>query len=237
MIALALLLAASCGRPGELNVSAASSLRDVLAEAARAYESKGGARVALNFAGSNVLAAQIRAGAPVDVFIAADEKTMDALAPLVESRRDLVSNRLLILGDLHAAKRVAIGDPAAVPAGVYAREYLQRIGMWAEIAPKVIPCENVRAALAAYDGGNADAAIVYVTDAPNRRGAIADAGVRYPAAIVRRSPHAAQASAFLAFLESAEGRALFTKYGFALPRPASSRSADTTSTPPARSQS
>jgi molybdate transport system substrate-binding protein len=210
------LLVASCSRGAALNVSAAASLRDALTEVAAAYEAQTGKHVALNFAGSNVLAQQIRAGAPVDLFIAADEPTMDAVSSLVDLRRDLLSNRLLILGDLHSAKRVAIGDPAAVPAGVYAREYLQRAGLWHEVAPKIVPCENVRAALAAYDGGNADAAIVYVTDAPGRRGVVVDADIRYPAAVVRNAPQAGEARRFLAFLESAQAKAIFTRYGFRL---------------------
>jgi molybdate transport system substrate-binding protein len=213
-LAIFALLAASCSRGGEVDVSAAASLRDALGEAARIYEQRTGERVVLNFAGSNVLAQQLRAGAPVDLFIAADERTMDSIAALIALRRDLLSNRLLILGDLLKAKRVAIGDPAAVPAGVYAREYLRRIGLWREVAPKVVPCENVRAALAAYDGGNADAAIVYVTDAPGRRGATADVNIRYPAAVLRRARHAAAARRFLAFLTSPEAGAIFKKYGF-----------------------
>jgi molybdate transport system substrate-binding protein len=208
------LLAASCSREAALNVSAAASLRDALSEVAAAYEQRTGKHVALNFAGSNVLAQQIRAGAPVDLFIAADEPTMDAVSSLVDLRRDLLSNRLLILGDLHAAKRVAIGDPAAVPAGVYARDYLQRAGLWNEIAPKIVPCENVRAALAAFDGGNAGAAIVYVTDARGRRGAVVDADIRYPAAVVRNAPHAGEGERFMAFLESSNGDWIFKRYGF-----------------------
>jgi molybdate transport system substrate-binding protein len=208
------LLAASCSRGAALNVSAAASLRDALTEVAAAYEARTGKHVALNFGGSNVLAQQIRAGAPVDLFIAADQPTMDAVSSLVDLRRDLLANRLLILGDLHSAKRVAIGDPAAVPAGLYAREYLQRAGLWSEVVPKIVPCENVRAALAAYDGGNADAAIVYVTDAPGRRGVVVDADIRYPAAVVKNSPHAEEARRFLAFLESAQAKAIFMRYGF-----------------------
>jgi molybdate transport system substrate-binding protein len=214
LLLLALLATACTRRTDGISVAAAASLRDVLADAARVYQQRSGERVELDFAGSNVLAQQIRAGAPVDLFIAADEKTMDSVAPLVESRRDLLSNRLLILGDLRAAKRVAIGNPAAVPAGVYARAYLQRAGLWAEVAPKVVPCEDVRAALAAFDGGNAGAAIVYVTDAPGRRGQVVDWDIRYPAAVVRGARHAAAARRLLHWLGSKEGRAIFERYGF-----------------------
>src|SRR5439155_18725814 len=121
---------------------------------------------------------------------------------------------LLILGHLRAARRVALANPAAVPAGIYARQYLQRIGLWRQIEPKVIPTENVRAALAAFEGGNVDAAIVYVTDAPKLRGVVVDWDIRYPAAIVRDARHPAAARRFLEYLRSPEAMAVFRRFGF-----------------------
>ena len=232
---LAALLVASSVQADEVNVAAASSLQDALRALAPLYEAKTHDKVVYNFSGSNALARQIQAGAPVDVFFSADEPTMNSVA--TTDRHDIVANRLLILGNLRTARRVALANPAAVPAGVYARQYLQRIGLWREIEPKVVPTENVRAALAAFKGGNVDAAIVYATDAPKLHGVVVDWDIRYPAAVVRGARHAAAARRFVAFLRSAEATAVFKRFGFRPPPPASSKSAGTTSTRPARSKS
>src|SRR5262249_61509006 len=103
--------------------------------------------------------------------------------------------------------------------------------------PKVIPTENVRAALAAFEGGNVDAAIVYATDAPKLRGTIVDWDIRYPAAVVRDARHSAAARRFVAFLQSAEAMVVFRRFGFREPRPKSSKTSGTTSIRPARSKS
>jgi molybdate transport system substrate-binding protein len=256
-VLIALLLATSV-QAEEVHVAAASSLQDVLAALTPLYEAKTKDKIVSNFAGSNALARQIRAGAPADVFFSADTATMDTVRTL--ARADILRNRLKILGNLRTARRVALANPAAVPAGIYARQYLQRAGLWAMLAPKVIPTENVRAALAAYEGGNVDAAIVYATDAPKLPGVVV-AGklapdIRYPAAVVEGARHPAAARRFLAFLTSTEAMAVFKRFGFLecggkaaafkaappaphseAPRPASSRSAGTTSTRPVRSKS
>jgi molybdate transport system substrate-binding protein len=167
---------------GELLVSAAASLTNALTEIARQYERARGGRVVLNVGSSSGLARQIVNGAPVDVFLSADEAQMDAVAAagLLDnaSRADLLSNQLVIVvpagrtpfaspRDLTAAsiRHVALADPAAVPAGVYAKAYLESLGLWTALQPKVVPTLDVRAALAAVDSGNADAAFVYRTDA------------------------------------------------------------------------
>jgi len=175
---------------------------------------------------------------------------------LVSARRPLLSNTLVVVSniplrnprDLLRVGRIALGDPNAVPAGVYARQYLQRIGLWRDLLPKIIPMENVRAALASVDGGNVDAAIVYKTDAMlARRARVAfeidgpDAPhIVYPVAIVRSSRHPAAARRFFGYLTSPEAAAVFRRFGFVtLPptRPASSRSVGTTSRPPVRPRS
>lgn len=239
LIVILLLLATSV-HADEVAVAAASSLQDALRELAPLYEAKTHDKVVYNFGGSNALARQIRAGAPADVFFSADEPTMDLVQ--TSQRHDILGNRLKILGNLRTARRVALANPAAVPAGVYARRYLERAGLWTMVAPKVIPTENVRAALAAYEGGNVDAAIVYATDAPKRRGVVVEGklapDIRYPAAVLAGARHPAAARRFVAFLRSAEAMTVFSRYGFLPPpRPASSRSAGTTSTLPARSRS
>jgi molybdate transport system substrate-binding protein len=249
------LLVASAASADEIQVAAAASLQDALRVITANYERSSNDRVLCNFAGSNVLALQIRAGAPVDVFLPADEKTMNSVADLVTARRPLLSNTLVVVSnkpllrnarDLLGVKRIALGDPNAVPAGVYAREYFQRIGLWRQLLPKIVPMENVRAALSAVDGGNVDAAVVYKTDAALARRALVafeitgvDAPrIVYPVAIVRASRHPAAARRFLAYLTSAEALAVFRRFGFVGPaRPASSRSADTISKPPVRPRS
>ena len=169
-------------RAADVSVFAAASLTDALNELASAYESKSGDKLLFNFAGSNILARQIKEGAPADVFFSADEIQMDNLAKagLIDpaTRVELLSNTLVIIvpkdgqGELAPAalaeaaiKHLALADPKSVPAGVYAREYLTKLGIWKAVEPKVVPTENVRAALAAVESGNVEAGIVYKTDA------------------------------------------------------------------------
>jgi molybdate transport system substrate-binding protein len=119
-------------------------------------------------------------------------------------------------------RRIAIGDPAAVPAGVYAREYLERAGLWDALQPKLVPVSNVRAALAAVENGSADAAFTYETDAvgaTNARAALVISGdaaprIVYPAAIVSRAPNRTAAEHLLAYLRSPAAAAIFARYKF-----------------------
>lgn len=244
---LLLVVIATSARADELLVGAAASLQDALREIGTAYTRD---HVSFSFAASNILAAQIRAGAPVDVFFSADEKTMDKVADRVTSRRDVLSNELVVVStqrihDLRSVRRLALGDPNAVPAGVYAREYFEKNGMWKAIEPRVIPMENVRAALAAADNESVDAAVVYRTDALLAKRArivmtLKGPRIRYPAAVLRGSKHPEAAKLFVQYLGSPAAAAVFKKYGFVTlpqPRQASSRSGDTTSTRPARSRS
>jgi len=222
LLAAALLLA-SCARvPRELDVAAAISLKEALTEVARGWEAGGGEHVVFNFAGSNVLARQIRAGAPVDVFLSADMRTAASIAEQLEPPVPLLANTLVVMSN-HAMTslrdlsplKVAIGDPSAVPAGVYAQKALQRAG----VRPAIIPCENVRAALAAVESGAADAAIVYATDAPlAKRTRVAlrlDEQVVYPIAVVKGAKHADAARRFVDYCRSPGAMRVFAKYGFA----------------------
>lgn len=227
-------------RHAPIVVSAAISLSDALREIERAYAADGGGAVRFNFAGSNVLARQIVNGAPADLFISADHAQMDlaeragAIDPA--TRVPLLTNRLAIVvpsgsgvrvsgpRDLAAdgIRRIAIGDPAAVPAGRYARAYLERAGMWDALQPKLLPLANVRAALAAAESGGATAAIVYESDAAaSKKAALAwvvpDADappIVYPAAVVTRSRNRAAAANFLAYLRAPRARAIFERYRF-----------------------
>jgi molybdate transport system substrate-binding protein len=238
---LALLLAVLAPSPPQpVLVSAAISLTDALQEIERAYAAAGGGPVRFNFAASNVLARQIANGAPVDLFISADLVQMQyaeragAIAP--GSSIHLLTNRLAVVtppgrplpgSDARALaegsiKRIAIGDPAAVPAGLYARQYLERTGLWPHLQRKLLPLSSVRAALGAVESGGADAAIVYESDAA-ASGKVAMAFVVpagegppivYPAAIVRRSRNREAAERFLAFLRGRQAREIFTRFKF-----------------------
>jgi molybdate transport system substrate-binding protein len=227
-----------------ITVAAAVSLTDALTAAAKEYPLAGGGTIRFNFAASNVLARQIVNGAPVDVFISADPAQMDVVAAAGllkdKSRIDLLTNRLAVvvpsdrprtfadIRELAAPtyRRIAIGDPAAVPAGVYAKQYLEREGLWTEIAPRVVPSGSVRAALAAVESGAADAAIVYRTDARiSKRATVAwlvpaDRGPKivYPAAIVRTSTEPAGSQRFIDFLRSDQGTRVLERFGFGTAR-------------------
>jgi molybdate transport system substrate-binding protein len=229
--------------PEPLTVAAAVSLTDVLEEIAKAYTAAGGGPVRFNLAGSNVLARQILNGAPADVFISADEAQMDLVqkagALSAGSRVDLVGNQLAVVATPDRVafvrqefsrapagiRRLAIGDPAAVPAGVYARRYLEQQGLWAAYEPRVVPTTNVRAALTAVETGSVDAAIVYITDLAVARTAVlafsvpAKDGPRivYPGAALASSRNQAEAKRFLAFLRQPEAAAIFGRHKFVVP--------------------
>lgn len=224
----------------ELRVSAAASLTDALEELAPAYERASGDRLVCNFAASSVLARQIKEGAPADLFFSADEPQMDALAQagllLDGTRRSLLGNTLVVVvpadseqiprtpADLRAdaIKRIALGEPATVPAGVYAKAHLTKLGLWEALQPKLVSTENVRAALAAVTSGNADAAWVYKTDAALAKSARiafeipASEGPRivYPLAVVQASRQPEAARRLANFLASPVAAAIFRKYGF-----------------------
>lgn len=238
--ALVFLLVCSFAKAADVHVSAAASLSDALKEIGANYAARSGDKPVFNFGGSNILARQIEEGAPADIFFSADEATMDSLAQkgriVPDTRHDALSNSLVIIvsteggpaikaaSDLagDAVKRVALADPKAVPAGVYAKRYLETLGLWAAIAPKVVPTENVRAALAAVESGNVAAGIVYRTDAgiskkvkvafeiPARDGPT----IRYPVALVKDAPQPEAAHKFLQYLGAAEAARVFEKFGF-----------------------
>ncbi len=231
--------AAAPAQPPPLIVSVAASLSDVMSDLARRHERATGQAVRLNVGGSNFVARQIVAGAPADVFLSADEAQMDVveragrLAP--GSRVDLLTNRLVVVGrprgalaagnpaTLASARvgRIALGNPESVPAGIYARRWLEGRGVWTAVSPKVVPTLSVRAALAAVKAGRVDAAVVYATDASTEPAvpvifevAAGDAPpIVYPAAVID-GPNRAAAARFLAYLRGAEARTVFVAAGF-----------------------
>jgi molybdate transport system substrate-binding protein len=232
------------GRPERITVSAAISLSGALEEAADAYAAEGGGEVSFNFAASNVLARQIVNGARVDMFISADGAQMDLVerAGLVApgTRVPLAGNRLALIApagtghvtSVHSlsdprVRRIAVGDPAAVPAGVYARQYLQLAGLWRKLQAKLVPTGSVRAALAAVANRATDAGFVYVTDARGAKdvrvverieGTHAPAIV-YPMCIVTTGAHRDEANPFHAFLLGPQGSAVLQRHGFRPPEP------------------
>jgi molybdate transport system substrate-binding protein len=238
LLSLFLLALAGAVRAGEVTVFAAASLSDAMNELAALDQKNTGDTVRLNLGASSTLAVQLKAGALADVFFSADEASMDKVADLIDpaSRRPLLSNTLVIVvpadstlkiaaaADLSKpeVRRLALGDPQSVPAGVYAKQYLEKIGVWAAISGKVVSTANVRATLAAVESGNVEAGIVYKTDAliskkvrvalevPVSDGPV----ISYPVALVKAGKNPASAAKFLALLDSPEGRAVFAKYGF-----------------------
>jgi molybdate transport system substrate-binding protein len=224
----------------EITVSAAASLTDVLKRIAANYEKQSRDKIIFNFGASSLLAQQIVAGAPADIFFSADEAQMNLLAKkgLIDpaTRKNILANSLVVVvpnestlqinsaDDLTNAdvKQIALADPKAVPAGVYAKAWLEKLQLWPAIKPKVVPTENVRAALAVVASGNVDAGVVYKTDAAiSQRVKIAyevphavGPDIRYPVALVKGSPQPEAAKKFLDYLSSREAGHVFTRYGF-----------------------
>lgn len=223
-----------------LLVSAAASLKDVMEEIKPLYQAQQ-PRVTLsfNFGASGALLQQIQQGAPVDVFISAAQQQMDTLdkskAILSGTRRNLARNRLVLIVPQASpsvssflslkeagVKRVAIGEPRSVPAGQYAEQVLQHLGLLPAIKSKLVYANNVRQVLATVASGNADAGLVYRTDAQLSKKvkvvAVADQAshspIVYPMAVLKRSKNPEAAKAFVQYLSSSPAQAVLRKYGF-----------------------
>jgi len=237
---LCCLALASTAMAANIRVSAASSLTDALHDIARIYERDTHDTILFDFGASSTLARQIAEGAPSDVFFSADELKMDQLQQrgyiVKASRRSILSNTLVIIvpsdsnlkikgaADLadNAISNIAVAEPQSVPAGIYAKEYLRAQRVWDRIKDKIIPTENVRAALAAVESGNVQTGIVYRTDALVSRAvrivfevpASEGPKISYPVAIVGDSKQKAAAQKFIDFLLSPPAQEVFRKYGF-----------------------
>jgi molybdate transport system substrate-binding protein len=233
-------LAAGCDRTkpdAELLVFAAASTAEVMTELGADFRAKTDASVRFSFGASRDLARQVRAGAPADVLISADAETVDALVTEGLARREdcrrLASNRLVVIVpkdseltiatglDLKKATHVALGDPASVPAGIYAKKWLEGVGAWGELQDRLVPTLDVRAALAAVESGRAAAGIVYATDASSSlRVRVAyevpkenAPEIVYVAARLARS-NLSSGSPFVDFLAGADARTAFSRRGF-----------------------
>lgn len=224
-------------RSEEILVFAAASLTDSLEELGKSFESKTGHRVRFSFGASSDLARQIRAGAPADAFFSADTARMDELERdgrvLRQDRREFLGNSLVVIvpagsslrlrepRDLLSLPRIALADPAAVPAGVYARKWLEAEGIWDRLEARIVPTLDVRAALAAVETEAAPAGIVYKTDARISKGVrpvyevAGKPEIVYSLARISDSRRRSAAD-FVRFLESGEAAALFKRYGFVI---------------------
>lgn len=244
---LAMLSLTACGgavdHPPVLVVSAAASLTTALEPLTETFERETGIALELNLAASSTLASQVLAGAPVDVFISADRAQMDRVAAegllRQATRTDLLSNQLVVVAPLEpyvspatspevleSFARIAVGDTVAVPVGVYARAYLESVGLWDRLQDRLVPTRSVRAALAIVEAGEVDAGIVYRSDALSSvRVAqiwavpLADGPhIVYPAAVMASSAHPAEGERFLAYLAGPAARASFEAAGFIVPK-------------------
>lgn len=239
---LALILALSPGAAMAQTVFAAASLTDSLKQVAEAYKARSGRSVALSFGASSTLARQIEQGAQADIFLSADTDWMDYLAKgghiAAATRKDLLGNQLVLIAapDAGPAPRIAPGfklaqalgdgrlalaDPASVPAGKYGKAALTALGVWDSVSAKVVNAENVRVALEYVARGEAPYGIVYATDAKVAPVKVAGvfpenshAPIVYPVALTATA--SVEAKDFLAFLSGREARAIFEKAGFSL---------------------
>src|SRR2546423_2642509 len=244
--AAALLLAISClqaqAQFRDVLVFAAASVKNALDEANALFLFENGSGVKVSYGASSALAKQIENGAPADVFISADNDWMDYLAErkLIkpDTREKFLGNKLVLitgassnvaltigpnfpLAQALGNGRLAMADPAAVPAGKYGKAALEKLGVWGSIANKVAPAQDARAALLLVGRGEAPLGIVYATDAaiePRVR-IIATfppdthAPIVYPIALTASSENP-NAPALLAYLHGAAARAQFQKAGF-----------------------
>jgi molybdate transport system substrate-binding protein len=240
---LAAFIAPGAAEPQSVVVSVAASLYGALDEIAALYRAATGVTVALNAGGSNALARQIVEGAKAGVFISADNRQMDVVEKagrlVAGTRTRLLTNELAVVVPLDApadrtvarvldggVARLAMGEPTAVPAGVYGRVWLERQGAWTRLETKVIPFPTVTAVLSAVANGRVDAGIVYRTDAMASKGVRVIGRVSpkehpyldisYPAAVIS-GPSEAEARKFLEFLKGADARAVFDRRGFGIP--------------------
>ncbi|MEG4505442.1 molybdate ABC transporter substrate-binding protein [Microcoleus sp. F6_B4] len=225
-----------------LTVSAAISLSQALQELKTVYQtSNPKVTITYNFGASGALAQQIQQGAPVDVFFSAATKQMNDLQQsnllINDTRRNLLTNRLVLITPKNGValsdfkqltdariKKIAIGEPKSVPVGQYAQEMLTKLGLWQQLQPKLVLGNNVRQVLTFVESGNADAGIVYTTDAKASdkvtvRLTAAEnlhSPIVYPLAVIRNSRNPSAAKGFVDFLGGDRAKIVFQKYGFGI---------------------
>jgi len=249
LLSLVALLVALAGTPqpliaqDQITVFAAASLKNALDDINAAFAKSTGIKVVASYEASSALAKQIEQGAPADVFISADMRWMDYAAErkLINpnTRMNLLGNRLVLIApadskldhvaigqNFDIAKlagdgRIAVADVKAVPAGVYAKAALEKLGAWTAAEPKLAQAENVRATLAFVARGETPVGIVYETDAkiePKVKilGAFPDGSyppVTYPAAAIAET-RKTSVGQYFSFLRTPAAKTIFEKYGF-----------------------
>ncbi len=225
-----------------LTVSVASSVQDAMKDIKSLYkEQKPNISIDYNFGSSGSLQQQIEQGAPADVFLSAAPKQMNALQQkdllLTETRQDLLKNQVVLVVPKDAEitatfdslnnaefKKVALGDPASVPAGQYGKEVLTSLKVYDKVNSKLVFGKNVRQVLFYVETGNADAGLVYGTDAKvsDKVKVVATAPenshspIIYPVSVIKSSKHPEKAKQFTEFLFSDEAKETFENYGFSL---------------------
>jgi molybdate transport system substrate-binding protein len=229
------------GEEGQIIVAAAISLKDAFLSVAQLYQERTGDKVNFNFGASGELMRQIEAGAPIDVFASAGQREMDDLQSrgLVEvaTRADFARNSLAIVvpagsnlglnavADLArpGVSRISIGDPATVPAGMYAQQLLVHAQLWQKLQPRLIFAENVRQVLEYVERDEVSAGIVYSSDVGIAHGRVQVAArapdgtygpILYPIAKIKGSPHQGAAREFVRFVLGPDGQHMLQKFGF-----------------------
>ncbi|WP_393970135.1 molybdate ABC transporter substrate-binding protein [Kluyvera intermedia] len=227
----------------KITVFAAASLTNAMQDIAKEYKKEKNVDVVSSFASSSTLARQIEAGAPADLFISADQKWMDYAVDKkaidTATRETLLGNSLVVVAPKASAQsditidaktnwtsllkggRLAVGDPEHVPAGIYAKEALQKLGAWETLSPKLAPAEDVRGALALVERNEAPLGIVYGSDAVASKGVKvvgtfpedSHKKVEYPIAITDGHKNAT-VSAFYDYLKGPQASEIFKRYGF-----------------------
>ncbi len=239
------LLLSTPARAQQLTVFAAASLTDAMKDIGKLWEAAGHGAVRFNFAASSTLARQMEQGAPANMFASADVQWMDYAAGkgliATDTRRNLLGNDLVLVMPKDKARqividsaldvaallgadgRIATGDPANVPVGIYAQQALTKLGLWAKIEPRLARSDSVRSALLLVERGEAPAGIVYATDAPIAPG-VAIVGVFpdashdpiiYPFAVTKAGD-TAEARALLNYLAGPDAAKIFRAHGFRL---------------------
>jgi molybdate transport system substrate-binding protein len=236
-------VAQSADAPNSVTVFAAASLMDVMQELGGEYTKETGTKIVFSFAATSMLARQVENGAHADVFFSADQEWMDYLdqRSLIQkaTRRNMIGNRLALVAPASSAVqlqikanfpllaalkggRLATGDPDSVPVGRYARSALTSLGVWQDVADRLVRADNVRTALAFVARGEVPLGIVYETDARiDKRVRIVDLfpesshlPISYPIALT--STRNAKAASFVEFLRGSTAASTFEKYGFTI---------------------
>lgn len=224
--------AAAC----ELTVAAASSLTLPFKRIAADFQQATGCKIALHFAASGVLVQQLTHGAPFDILASADQLSMDKAAAaglvLPQSRRNFIQNRLVLISRANApqnlslqqlldrpSSQLAIGQPTSVPAGRYAQQAMQLMGIWQDATKHLIHAANVKQVMDFVSRDEVDAGFVYASDTFGQAVTVLQTletpePIRYPIAVTTQSEHPALAKQFADYVVSNEGQQTLLSFGF-----------------------